>query len=131
MEGTWSLDAQARPRWTLYPAMGTAGSLEVVSSWRSSRLFELPVADQLRVIRITDEAIVLPVDNRWAIGKIDGGTTERRSLAGQGDAPDEDRLPGLTTTASNQRPGLSEEVTFKVPGKAPGAPFVCFDVSAV
>lgn len=129
MEGTWSLDAQSSTSldpvlqamgygWIARKVMSSLAVKQVIRATRRGISFRV-------ITRFTDEAIVLPVDNRWAIGKnLDGGTTERRSRwLGKGDTLlTEDRFPqGLMTTARRRISDVvfHEEVTFKAPGKAP------------
>ena len=117
MEGTWSLDPQSST--SLDPVLRAMGygwiARKVMSSLAVKQVIRATGRGiSFRVItRFTDEAIVLPVDNRWAIGKnLDGGTTERRSrwLGSGGCAPDGGSLSAGVDddrTASNQRRGLS------------------------
>ena len=100
MEGTWSLDAQSST--SLDPVLRAMGygwiARKVMSSLAVKQVIRATgrgISFHVEVItRFTDEAIVLPVDNRWAIGKnLDGGTTERRSRWLGNEILTEDRFP--------------------------------------
>ena len=128
-DGTWQLDAKASQSldeilkgmgygWFSRKVMGTLAVRQVIQSRSSGIAFRV-------LTRFTDDTIVLPTDNRWAVGRtIDGGQTQRRSrwLANEPVLVTEDRFKtGLLTTVRRRvnRRTFHEELKFEMAGKAP------------
>jgi len=128
-DGTWQLDAKASQSldeilkgmgygWFSRKVMGTLAVRQVIQSRSSGIAFRV-------LTRFTDDTIVLPTDNRWAVGRtLDGGQTQRRSrwLANEPVLVTEDRFKtGLLTTVRRRvnRRTFHEELKFEMAGKAP------------
>lgn len=128
-DGTWQLDAKASQSldeilkgmgygWFSRKIMGTLAVRQVIKSRSSGIAFRV-------LTRFTDDTIVLPTDNRWAVGRtLDGGETQRRSrwLKDEPVLVTEDRFKtGLLTTVRrrvNPRT-FHEELKFETAGKPP------------
>ncbi len=127
-DGTWQLDAKASQSldpilkgmgygWFSRKVMGTLAVRQVIQSRPSGIAFRV-------LTRFTDDTIVLPTDNRWAIGRtIDGGQTQRRSrwLKNEPVLVTEDRFKtGLLTTVRRRvnQGTFHEELKFEAAGKA-------------
>ena len=128
-DGTWQLDAKASE--SLDPILKGMGygwlSRKVMNSLSVRQVIQSrPTGLAVRVVtRFTDDTIVLPTDNRWAIGRtIDGGQTQRRSrwLDNQSILVTEDRFKtGLLTTVRRRvnKRTFHEELKFEIAGQAP------------
>ena len=128
-DGTWQLDAKASQSldeilkgmgygWFSRKVMSTLAVRQVIQSRPSGIAFRV-------LTRFTDDTIVLPTDNRWAMGRtIDGGQTQRRSrwLKNEPVLVTEDRFEtGLLTTVRRRvnKRTFHEELKFETAGKAP------------
>ena len=126
-DGTWILDSRSSEPldailkgmgygWLSRKIMGTLAVRQVIQT-RTSGL-------AVRVLtRFSDDTIVLPTDNRWAIGRtLDGEQTQRRSrwVKNRSVLVTEDRYEqGLLVTVRRRVNSTTfhEEVSFKAPGQ--------------
>jgi hypothetical protein len=127
LNGTWQLDAKRSE--SLSPILKKLGygwlARKVMQNLSIKQVISTRAAGvAVRVItRFTNDTIVMPFDNRWAVGRtLDGGTTKRRSrwLKAKPALLTEDRFPeGLLTTIRLRVDSstLHEELTFASPGK--------------
>ena len=126
-DGSWALDAKASQSldailkglgygWITRKVMGSLSVRQVIET--------KPSGLAVRVMtRFTDDTIILPINNRWAVGRtIDGGQTQRRSrwLAGRSALVTEDRFKqGLLTTIRRRVSSTTfhEELSFEAAGQ--------------
>ena len=126
-DGKWKLDSKASQSldailkglgygWVTRKVMGSLSVRQVIET--------KPAGLAVRVLtRFTDDTIVLPITNRWAVGRtVDGGQTQRRSrwLADRSALVTEDRFKrGLLTTIRRRVSPATfhEELIFEAAGQ--------------